>query len=159
MKLFVKLMALLLVLALAGPFFIKGPDGKPLITVASLKSSISAQWKRFTVDTGRSMGIEDAGKVDVHRWQDENGNWHFSDEANPEGGSEVIQVDPYASRMDAFEPRPSRTREESSSSPGGGFPLPLTVSPGEAMQLIEDTQNVKETLENRTRDIDEKIDQ
>lgn len=36
-KLFVKLMLLLVVLALAGPFFLHGPDGRPLLTLADLK--------------------------------------------------------------------------------------------------------------------------
>jgi len=36
-KLFVKLMLFLLVLAVAGPFLLKGPDGRPLLSLADLK--------------------------------------------------------------------------------------------------------------------------
>lgn len=36
-KLFVKLMLFLLVLALAGPFLMKGPDGRPLLTLDDLE--------------------------------------------------------------------------------------------------------------------------
>lgn len=36
-KLFVKLMMLVVVLALAGPFFLHGPDGRPLLTLDDLK--------------------------------------------------------------------------------------------------------------------------
>ncbi len=161
MKLFVKLMALVLVLALAGPFFLKGPDGKPLMEIDSVLAGIRNQWNRLVADTGRSVGIEDAGKVEVHRWQDEDGNWHFSDEANPQGESEVIEVDPYASRMDPFVPRPTDDdkAEAADESSGIGVPLPLSVSPGEARQLLEDTAKVKEDLENRTQELDEKLRQ
>ena len=161
MKLFVKLMALIVVLAVAGPFFIKGPDGRPLMEIGEVAASIKRQWNAMVVDAGRRVGNEDAGKVEVYRWQDADGNWHFSDEENPRGESELIKVDPYASRMDPFVATPPPEPEQraggtAGADPGVSVPLPLTVSPGEARQLIEDAGNIQEDLEERARDIDER---
>lgn len=56
-KLFVKLMMFLLVLAMAGPFVMKRPDGRPVLSLSDLAlpkleipASVSALWQSFTSD-------------------------------------------------------------------------------------------------------------
>ncbi|MEM9171854.1 MAG: DUF4124 domain-containing protein [Pseudomonadota bacterium] len=89
MKLFIKFLALVVVLALAGPFFIKGPDGQPLWS-----------WQQTLEAVKRAPGnavkqtIPGASEVDVYRWQDADGQWHYSGEP-PEGiQTELLKVDP-----------------------------------------------------------------
>lgn len=53
MKLFIKLMLFIVVLALAGPFFMTGPDGRPLLTLEKLGIPSAAQLKRM-IATARS---------------------------------------------------------------------------------------------------------
>ncbi len=62
MKLLVKLLVLLLIAAMAGPFFIKGPDGQPLMRL----SDVTQKLKSWTSSGGRS---KPGSPVEVHRWR------------------------------------------------------------------------------------------
>lgn len=96
MKLFVKLMMLLLVLALAGPYFLKGPDGQPLadkmgITMPSFTMpKLRMPNFSFTDLFGQNKTV-DGEDVEQHRsavtvkFQDEDGVWHFGNQVDMEG--------------------------------------------------------------------------
>ena len=81
MKLFLTLMSFLLLAALVGPFFLRGPDGQPLMKVADVVS---------TPEMLREP-------VAVHRWQDEHGVWQFGEKPPETGLSEMLHVDAEAS--------------------------------------------------------------
>lgn len=162
LKLFVRLMLLVLVLALAGPFFIKGPDGEPMLTMSDVKrtaartgDSFKAQWRRMKGDVGRAAGNENAGKVKMYRWQDAQGQWHFSNEA-PDGVTvEEIYVDPDASRMDPVPvTRRSSRSERSSTEVAPGF-----VSPLRAKEVIDEATGVRDEMEARNEQIKRRLDE
>lgn len=164
MKLFVKLMLLILVIALAGPFFIKGPDGRPLMTTAGVKrefraatAAVGRGWDRLTRET-KGLVIEDGDKTIVYRWRDDSGGWHYSDSPNPDGGSERVVIDPDNNLLQAHPPdAPTATQlPDEPEASGLQLPSPFSVTPGEIPQLIEDTHGVREQLEERDRDIDAK---
>jgi hypothetical protein len=107
MKLYIKFILFLVVLAVAGPFIMKRPDGSPLLSFNDIKSGDSAIMKSFKTLTGFFYSSSDALSLDdalpgdakrlltrVHKWQDEEGIWHFSDQ-QPEGKtSETVEIDP-----------------------------------------------------------------
>ena len=122
MNLFVKLMMLGLVLAVAGPLFITGPDGKPLMDI-----------KFFAPDTGNLSSSPDAftdalgaDKTKVYKWRDENGIWQISDQppmdvllaeegarrqdqAFGSAGAEVTQANLMTSNLETTHRQPSET--------------------------------------------------
>ena len=101
MKLFYKLFIMLLLLALIAPFFIKGPDNRPLMTLGKLKllNFSMPQLPRPTElklpavstreNTAMPAGVE---KIKVYKWKDRDGIWHFSDHKNPDGPCEVFYL-------------------------------------------------------------------
>ena len=132
LKLFVKLMLLALVLALAGPFVLKGPDGQPWLRLTDLKwpefslpasSSGSAplsaptqadskQWIRWSKDalpnpdrlTREQLALLDI-KVQAHiyyRWQDANGTWQFSTLPNRNTTNIIVRTDPDANVLQSL---------------------------------------------------------
>jgi hypothetical protein len=99
---------LLLLFAVAAPFFIPGPNGKPLMSFDRAKRIWSDQFPvARQVDKLRIKAKEKAGeitkeiksrkkpkKVDVpsekppetlYKWRDQNGTWHFTNRPPPEG--------------------------------------------------------------------------
>ncbi|MEO1575091.1 MAG: DUF4124 domain-containing protein [Pseudomonadota bacterium] len=159
LKLFVRLMLLVLVLAIAGPVFLKGPDGRPMmtmddvrVTLARTSNSMKMQWRRLRGDVGQALGDENAGKVEMYRWQDASGQWHYGDEV-PEGiTSETIYVDPDASRMDPIEIRP-RERETAGPALDGSV-----VNPLRAREILDEVTNARDQANERQQELTRKLD-
>lgn len=169
MRLFWKFLLLVLAAALAGPFFIKGPDGDPLLTGSDIKqsfqkaaSSAKRKFRSVSTDTQRALGNDDAGKTTVHKWQDANGQWHYSDEA-PEGAeSETLVVDPDVNVMDAvpvnktgqtIDNTPAETDSTEISQPL--IPLP---TPGRVKESLQKTRDAKQQVEDRNQAQKEALD-
>ena len=159
LKLFVRLMALVLVLAMAGPFVLKGPDGQPLMSMADVRAaatrtgnSMKMQWRRLRGDVGQALGDENAGKVEMHRWQDANGQWHYSDEPPDGVGAETIYVDPDASRMDPVEVRP---RQRDNAGPGLDGPV---VNPLRAREILDEVTNARDQANDRQEELKRRLD-
>jgi hypothetical protein len=100
MKLFIKVM-LLVVAALAGPFIIKGPNGKPLMSLDRVRVpaiSLPGLAKAATAVKGSvSEASETPAKpIVVFKWCDKNGRWHFSDTAKRGQPAQSLSVDPGA---------------------------------------------------------------
>ena len=79
MRLVYLILTLALIAAVAGPFFMKGPDGAPLMTVDKVVED-------NVPDTLRS--------TEAYRWQDASGKWHFSDEPPQQSGAEQFTITP-----------------------------------------------------------------
>lgn len=103
----------LLLLAVAAPFFIPGPNGKPLMSFDRVKRILSDQFSvARQVDQLRTKAKEkareiakeiqsrekpekvEAPKVEtpsekppetLYKWRDQNGTWHFTNRPPPEG--------------------------------------------------------------------------
>ncbi len=136
MNLFVKLMAFFLVLALAAPFFLKGPDGGPLISFqdvqatdgglgtgidkaesliskvvepvqAILDKQQSNHQNPDPMDAAAMASSMNAGAetLQFYRWQDENGNWHFTDQKDLHADSQLVNIENDATivKMDSKE--------------------------------------------------------
>ena len=114
MKSKIAFMLFILGLAVAAPYFIKGPDGKPLMSSDSEPELLSTEQTRQT----------------YYKWQDSKGVWHFGDEV-PEGvvaqavgvdtAANVIQSVKVAAREETTEKK--RQQEPEANAPG----LPMTV--------------------------------
>lgn len=124
MKIFAKLMMLLLVLAVAGPFLLKGPDGKPFMSIKDLGlPSFDLSWLKPSSDTPLPLPTQDpqapmiqwsdgsrqkqtingstenpvAARANVYyRWQDQNGVWQITATPQPNVENIIVSVDPNA---------------------------------------------------------------
>ncbi|MCG8312310.1 MAG: hypothetical protein MI976_03760 [Pseudomonadales bacterium] len=123
MKLFVKFLMFLVVLALAGPFIMKGPDGKPLMSLQDLSlpsfsmpkvapekltGNEQQAWiawskdkpnptapKVYVIDPQNKQPIQAKPGV-FFRWKDAEGVWQFSSTPNLNTPNIVIETDPNA---------------------------------------------------------------
>ena len=161
LKLFVRLMCVVLVLALAGPFFITGPDGQPLLTTDDVRrttarttSSLKMRWRRLRGDVGQALGDENAGKVEMHRWQDASGQWHYGDEVPDGVHAETIYVDPDASRMDPIPVHRRRSGRPDSDATSDG---PI-VNPLRAREIIDEATEARDAVEARQRELTQRLD-
>jgi len=147
MKLFVKILVLLLILAMAGPFFMRGPDGQPLMRLGDVTQRLKA-WMN------KAPSVKPGDKVELHKWQDENGQWHYSDAA-PSQGSEIITVDPNVNVIQATKVPPPKT-ETKVDAPKAEAPEEKKLPP--IFNPVDETNKVKEELEQRNQEMLERLD-
>jgi len=172
MKLFVKLMILVLLLGLAGPFFLKKPDGKPWVSlddVLPTKGTVEGLWAKLTNNfsqyknmAGRELGDEQMGKTQVYRWQAADGSWRFSDKPpqneTSAGGVETIYVDPNTNMIEGVPIAPvTEPSAEAGEADSGGIPLPMTVSPMQAKKMMDDARNIQTLMDERSYTLDTMI--
>lgn len=142
MKLKIGMMLMILVVAMAAPYFIKGRDGKPLMAFGPEKP----------VDILSSAKT----RQQYMKWQDENGLWHFGDEV-PEGVvAQVVSVDTAANVIRSVK-LPEKEPEEKEKTDKGntpGVPLPMTVQPEQLSQMMDDAANVQQLMNDRTKQLD-----
>ncbi len=168
MRAFAILMLTVLVAAGAGLFMIKGPDGRPLLTVqetfpsvAQLRAGAVRQWDRLTGQLAEVTGTEppaggnSADAVTFYRWQDAQGVWHYSSEPDPQGRSEAFLVDPQNPSSGPSSPAPAAAVAPPGQQQGSFGAEPPSRSPKRVKQLIDDVRGVQDLLEQRAQETEQ----
>ena len=160
MKTFTKLICFVIVAAVAGPFFIAGPNGKPLLSLDKFHAP-NPQLPDFNQaldsvkDSLDDEPQEQAAKSrEVFRWQDEGGTWHYSD--SPEQGqpAEIVTVNPGNSmvHLEPVKNTGNKTKspdEKDAQGQSSGLPFPTSLSMGKIPKLITDAKNVEQLQRQR----------
>jgi len=147
----------LLIIACLAPLFIKGPGGEPLMTIEDWKIEVPVQIKDLVGDLTSGAKItpplEEQQAMKVFKWQDEQGQWHFSNAPPDLAIAEEIEIS-NVNLMEAYLP-PAPPKEDEESMVSGpmsvatGIPQPEQVQ--EMMQTIEQFQ---ETVNERKEILD-----
>lgn len=158
MKLFIKLVVFIVVLAVAAPYVMKGEDGKPLMefNLADTISRITGIFKSTSSDAEEqtSTGLPVTSDK-VYKWKDENGRWHFSDK--PLDGEKVTtHIIPKANILAPVK-IPGNEEEEAEVEPTEtpAIPVPMTVQ--NVPKLIDDANNVQKLLDDRKSQLDKQM--
>lgn len=158
MRKIIRTLLLLLLFAAIFPFVYPGKDGKPLLSWSELKMPTLHSFNLPQMPDIALPGKEEPRAphqpVKVYRWQGEDGGIQFSNEPpTPEVAFTVVEVNPDANLIQAPS-ADNNTRGAKTETPSSPFPSPLTVSPGQALQLIEDARNVQKLSDERLRQQD-----
>ncbi|MEM6483577.1 MAG: DUF4124 domain-containing protein [Pseudomonadota bacterium] len=150
-----KLLLAILVIACIAPMIMKGPDGEPIMTLDDWKPEVPATvdgLKQQVMATGKEVMPEKSPSV--YRWQDENGSWHFSDQAPPDSNAEPIEISD-ANLVDALEvpKKQAPSSVESSTSPLSRMPG-MTVSPKQLKETMENLEQLQGKIDDRQKVID-----
>ena len=167
MKGYYKFMITLLFAGVFGLFFVKGPNGKPIldfrdmrISINSIKTTIQGWSNSVSNSVSGSVSELTGGEVEiveptkVYRWQDADGNWQYSDTPPAGVASEAVEVKTNGNVVQSTPPRPVNAEESTEQGPQIGVPLPLTIAPGEVNQLIKDAKQVQELMNERSKTLE-----
>ncbi|MEL7449333.1 MAG: hypothetical protein AAFN78_09000 [Pseudomonadota bacterium] len=167
MRFFIKLMILVLIAALAGPFFIRGPDGRPLMTLGEampdwerMAATAQYQWQRLTGEVkslASDAGSDDTGgKTRVYKYRDAAGNWVYADEPPPGGDAAVLYVDPNVNIIPPTPPPPSRSAPEQPAADDTADDMePSLFLPSNAKRALDGAKDVQGVLDDRARQMDD----
>ena len=141
----IKLMIFAVILAGAALFFIKGPDGKHLLTVDKLFGDFPGSSADLLPGESETPAV-----TRIYKWKDEDGVWQFSNSPADKEGAEVIELDGQINIVQAFR-FPEPVKENKTPTP---IPGVMTVSPQEAVNMLDTVNNLQETIDQRKADMD-----
>jgi hypothetical protein len=154
MKLFIKFLMFVVVLGVAGLFFIKKPDGAPWLTasafipdVTPIKKMLASVKRGSLTDASQNR----SGKTQVYRWQDKDGNWQYSDQPPAVAKADEIWIDPDTNMIQGLA---AKTEVEAAKSPAPSIPLPMTVAPSQVGKLMDDAKAVSALMDKRNKEIE-----
>lgn len=154
MRKFIRLLLLLLLFAVIFPFTFPWKDGKPMLNLSDIRMPNLASVTLPELPGTGEGSRESNQPVTLYRWQGADGSTQFGSEPPAEGSNyEVVEVNPDANLIQALPPSVPAEADKSAEAkaPSSPLPSPLTVSPGEAMQLMEDAKKIQQISEERLR--------
>lgn len=176
MKLLIKLLFVLVIGAVIAPLFIKGPDGQPLMKVTDLvpaeiiPANLAESLNALTGSSSGSHQTPPAGTTNgsIYRWQDDKGQWHYSDIPPAHIKSENVTLKPVNTvpaqptetehDRNAFSQKESDQRVQTDN--GQKSPQDLLsdlqdgLSPTDAAALLEQAQKTQRIIQERQAQID-----
>ena len=161
MNLIVKFFCFLLVLGIAGLFFIKKPDGTPWLSLddfipdaRSIKNTLDDAMPEQIIGGGESESVA------VYKWRDSNGTWQYSDRPPKGLEAEQIFVSSNANRDLSPAPLPTIDPEPAENKNGRAVFIkdsslsPTTIAPDKIATLIEDAKNIQNLVDERQKILD-----
>ena len=153
---FLSLLIVLIIVLVAGAFFL-APDNPDDDSPALLQGL--SQIRSMT----EGLGDAESNTTTVYKWQDADGEWHFSNTPPPQGiasqvqtyrtDTNVIQA-PRQQQKPTAVPPPENNAPPSEPDPG----IPGLPSPAKAKKLLDDARAVQDLNDNRMDMLNRQID-
>ena len=137
-----KLLLIIPVLALIAPMFITDPDGEPIMTPTDWVPDKPTLIDSASVDNSQTL----------YRYQDEKGNWHYSDQPPIGVNAEVFELENKATIIEAVKPR-----EKSSSPSSRPSALGIAGYTQKMTNIVKDAENVKVLMDERTKQLEDSL--
>lgn len=157
MKIFIKLLIFITVLACIGPFMLKGPDGKALLSMDKIQFPELSFWADIKNKSSQFFyGDSDQQKLKtdnlhVYKWIDKKGVTHYSDQSDPQYKAEFTEV----KQLNILPSQKMETPEKPATS---NIPVGVTTIPlQDISKLIDDTKQVKKLMEGRGNQIEQAL--
>ncbi|MBT4159855.1 MAG: DUF4124 domain-containing protein [Gammaproteobacteria bacterium] len=150
----VKILIGLLIIACIAPLFIKGPDGEPIMTLDDWKIDLPESLDELL--QGAIPEVQEqapSAPATVYRWQDESGQWHFSNTPPEAGIAEEMQLNGDINIMEAYV-APEETAATETASATGLPSGPMTATPDQVREMMETVTNLQETIDQRKAEMD-----
>jgi hypothetical protein len=152
MKIMIKLLLLALVGGLVAPMFIKGPDGRPLMS-----------WQEFFSAPSGGMGSKPSSvssdKTTVYKWKDEHGQWHFSDKKDEHLEQETVKYDPNANIIQSIpvtkDTQNARVTPLAKKLNAPTTPSLTTVPMAEVPELIDQAKQYQGLIDDRNKALEQ----
>jgi hypothetical protein len=160
MKLFVKLLITIAIIAVLLPFtLLKDKTGKTLMSFSDLDfSEISMPDMSSLSDTAKQAATSQslAGKDIFYKWYDDKGNLHFTTEPPPPGVEYVVKgFDPNTNVIQAVKVKPNVDAKDAKvASPKQAAKVEEINNPysqDSIKKLFEDAQNIEKLLNDRAQ--------
>tara|TARA_R110001592_G_scaffold66617_1_gene204541 strand:+ start:18249 stop:18746 length:498 start_codon:yes stop_codon:yes gene_type:complete len=148
----------ILAAAIIGPFFIKKPDGKPIMEMPTAQDFIPDKLFSGSSDSSASKASSSSSSS-YYKWQDEKGQWHYGDQP-PTNSSKVstLQVDTNTNIIQSLKIEPEVEEKEVQQEASPPKQLPERLTSGElslenAVNSVNDAIQVRDMMESRNEQL------
>ena len=166
-------MIMVMLIAVAALFVLKRPDGGTWLSAAGITSTAQQQVSELqesgkaalqrakaygdTLITSESHQQDASKSVKVYRWQDENGQWHYSD--SPSEQASVYELDSSKITVIAAEDTsilapPAKTEKKPATTA-----LATALNPQAVQQVMQDAKHVQQLMDERKKRLDEALEE
>ncbi len=171
MKYFTYLAVSVMIIAVTLLFFIKKPNGQPWLSTSVIYSeSIEIKNEMVALSSGAldsiTLAITTASEKitgatfelenpkPIYKWQDGQGQWHFSDVPNKNGKSEVVKLNP--ADINVVVAEDTAILSGSAKSAAQPFPqrAPEIYNSESINKLFEDAEKAKKRIEQRSKEVE-----
>lgn len=163
MKFFIYLLSILSIIALAGLFVFKQPNGQSWLSVDSFIPNTEKMNEIINFANNKVQQVfkndspENNSTVKVYRWKDSNGQWYYSDKPKASTKSEEVIFDskdiivlPAFDEPLSGSTNPKEKQDKASSKV-------LIPSPSKVLDLYQDANNVQKLMDSRQQNISKVI--
>jgi len=156
-------MSAVLLISLGGLFVMKRPDGQTWLSIndfTQTKFEVK-QLSNEAITTIKSVFNEKSEATNkdiaVYRWQDEKGNWHFSDKPN-EKTEKVVLDSTKITVLPSFKSDTKHTDiAKNKTESEFKVPTPTTIAPEKIKKLIKDANNIQNLMDSREKQISDSL--
>jgi len=165
MKFFVYLASIISIIALAGLFVLKQPNGQPWLSLDGFLPNAQVIDEKINSVNSRLQHVFDKypprkeNNVKVYRWKDSNGHWSYSDKPQAHFESEEILFDPKdIIVLPAFdEPTIATTKSISKEKHDDVSPDSVITTPSKVLDLYKGANNVQKLMDARQQKVSKAI--
>lgn len=158
---FAKLLIVIMCGAVFTLFFIRDPHGKTYLSLSQISADLSNVSSSLAQQLTKSLAPEAPRKQTeapstLYKWQDTQGNWHFSDQANANRQIVIVRANSSIATP-AVTILPAVSTQPESSPPAAPE---KTIGPfSTAMETLQDAKNVQSLVDAHGEQLDQAIQQ
>ncbi len=152
MSLIYKLIILALIGALASPFFIKKPDGTPLLTLKQIMRQADSSTAK--------LGSSSSNQTKLYRYKDDKGRWQYTDRPPESQAAEKVTLNKPITSLKTItlpegfgEPKEAEQRFDPTEDTGAR--LPITTAPlNKVPEMLDQIEGIQEKFDARQSALD-----
>ncbi|MCG7536977.1 DUF4124 domain-containing protein [Pseudoalteromonas sp. OOF1S-7] len=162
------LLIMVMLIGVASLFVLKRPDGRTWLSLDDILGKAQTQAQQILDESKQQLdkAVDIVNSSDqptpqqkpskIYKWQDTQGNWHYSDRPNARGQSEEMTLDPSKITIMAAE-NTDILRQLKEQQDAGRIPkdLPANMSPTDIKKLVQDAQNIEKLMQERSKKLEE----
>lgn len=163
MKYFTYLAVSVMIIAVISLFYLKKPNGETWLST-SVVINESQQIKDKIISFTSNMFEQAVSSVSntpsttrskIFKWQDQQGQWHFSDTPHPNGKSVEVKLDPKDINVVVAQDTAILSGSSKSSAVNSTSATPTVYDPVSIKKVFDDAEKAKQKLEQRTKQLND----
>lgn len=163
MKYFTYLAVSVMIIAVISLFYLKKPNGETWLStsvVINESQQIKDKIILFTSNTFEQAvssvsNTPSTTRSKIFKWQDQQGQWHFSDTPHPNGKSVEVKLDPKDINVVVAQDTAILSGSSKSSAVNNTSATPTVYDPVSIKKVFDDAEKAKQKLEQRTKQLND----
>lgn len=163
MKYFTYLAVSVVIIAVISLFYLKKPNGETWLStsvVINESQQIKDKIISFTSNTFEQAvssvsNTPSTTRSKIFKWQDRQGQWHFSDTPHPNGKSVEVKLDPKDINVVVAQDTAILSGSSKSSAVNNTSATPTVYDPVSIKKVFDDAEKAKQKLEQRTKQLND----